>query len=158
MQIGNKSAFFSSFSERHINFVGKLFKIDDAVKPWEQLQEEYGPAINLKFKWIQLIYSLLKPWIEQIFIDSGNSISLAIQDHHLIKKHQILSLNKLDSKELYIIQRLVNFLGPILQAYFENVFAGHVFEWSKIYILPRIVTTDSRIRIFQYKFYTMFYT
>ena len=82
---------------------------------------------------------------------TGNSINPAIHDHHLIKKHQILCLNKLDSKELYNIQLLANFLKPTLQAYFENVFARHVFEWGKIYILPRIVTTDSRIRIFQYK-------
>ena len=151
IQIGNKSVFFSSFSERNINFVGQLFKTDGAVKPWKQLQEEYGLASKLKFKWLQLIHFLLKPWIEQIFIDSRNSINLAIQDHHLTKKHQIFCLNKLDSKELYNIQLLPNFLKPTSQAYFENIFAGHVFEWDKIYILPRIVTTDSRIRIFQYK-------
>ena len=80
-----------------------------------------------------------------VFIDSGNSINLAIQEH------QILCLNKLDRKELYNIQLLVNFLKPNSQGYFENIFAGHVFEWEKIYILPRIATTDSRIRIFQYK-------
>ena len=52
----------------------------------------------------------------------------------------------------YNIQLLANFLKPTSQAYFENVFFwGHVFEWDKIYILPRIVTIDSRIRIFQYK-------
>ena len=89
--------------------------------------------------------------MEQIFIDSGNSINLAIQDHHLIKKHQILCLHKLDSKDLYNIQLLSNFLKPTSQAYFEKIFAGNVLEWDKIYILPRIVTTDSRIRIFQYK-------
>ena len=150
VQIGNKSVFFSSFSERNINFVGQLFKTDGTVKPWKQLQEEYGLASKLKFKWIQIIHSLSKSWIEQIFIDSGNSINLAIQDHHLIKKHQILCLNKLDSKELYNVQLLANFLKPTSQAYFEKIFVEHVFEWDKIYILPRIVTTDSRIRIFQY--------
>ena len=80
-----------------------------------------------------------------------NSISLAIHDHHLIRKHQILCLNKLDSKELYNIQLLANFLKPTSQAYFENVFVGHVFEWDNIYILSRIVATDSTIRIIQYK-------
>ena len=114
VQIGNKSVLFSSFSERNINFVGQLFKTDGTVKPWKQLQEEYGLANKLKFKWIQIIHSLPKSWIEQIFIDSGNSINLTIQDHHLIKKHQILSLNKLDSKELYNIQLLANFLKPSL--------------------------------------------
>ena len=80
-QIGNKSVCFSSFSERNINF-----KTDGAVKPWKQLQGEYGLASKLNFKWIQLIHSLPKPWIEQLFIDSRNSMNLAIHDHHLIKK------------------------------------------------------------------------
>ena len=73
----------------------------------------------MKFKWIQLIHCLPKPCIEQIFIDLGTLINIAVQDHHLIK-----------------------------------VFAGHVFEWNEIYIQPKqpkIVTTDSRMQIFQYK-------
>ena len=81
----------------------------------------------------------------------------SLQNHHLIKKHQILYLNKLDSKELYNLQFLTNFLKPTSQAYFENVFAGIIFEWNKIYILPRIVPTDSRIRIFQYKIFTQYF-
>ena len=44
----------------------------------KQLQGEYGLANKLKFKWIQLIPSSPKPWIEQTFIDLGNSINLAI--------------------------------------------------------------------------------
>ena len=151
IQIGNKGIFFPSFSERNINFVGQLFKTYGTIKPWKQLQGEYVLANKLKFKWIQLIHFLPKPWIKQIFIDSGNSINLTIQDHHLIKKHQILFLNKLDSKELYYIQLLANSLKPTSQYYFEKVFAGHIFEWDKIYILPRIETTDSRTRMFQYK-------
>ena len=129
VQIGNKSVFFSSFSERNINFVGQLFKTDGSVKPWKQLQEEYNLANKLKFKWRQIIHSLPKPWIEQIFIDLGNSINLAIQDHHF-KKHQIFCLYKLDSKELYNVQLLANFLKPTSKAYFEKVFVGHVFEWD----------------------------
>ena len=78
IQIGNKSVFFPSFSEQNTILVGQLFKTEGAVKPWKQLQAEYGLANKLKFKWIQLIHSLPKPWIEQIFIDSGNSINLAI--------------------------------------------------------------------------------
>ena len=83
VQIGSKSVFFSFFSER--NFVGQLFKTDGTVKPWRELQEEHGLTNKLKFKWIQIIHSLPKPWTEQIFIDSRNSTNLAIQDHHLIK-------------------------------------------------------------------------
>ena len=51
-------------------------------------------------------------------------------------------LSKLDSKKLYNMQLLANFLKPTSQAYFEQIFAGHVLKWTKIYILPKIVTTD----------------
>ena len=62
-------------------------KTDGPVKRWKQLQEENDLTIKLTFKWIQLIHSLPKLWIGQIFIGFANSINLAIQDHHLIKKH-----------------------------------------------------------------------
>ena len=61
-------------------------------------------------------------------INTENSTSLAIKNHHLIKKHYIPYLNKLDSKELFSIHFLVNFLKPTSLAYFENVFERHVFE------------------------------
>ena len=144
--------FFFFWTKYH--FFGQLFKTGGAVKPRKQIQEEYGLVNKLKFKWIQIIYSSPKPWIDQIFMNSGNWINLAIQDHHLIKKHQTLCLDILDSKELYNIQLLIIFLKSTSQGYFGNVFAGHVFEWNKTYVLPRIVTTDSIIRMF----YTMFYT
>ena len=57
-QVGNKRVFFSSFSERNINFVGQMLKTDGIVKAWKQLQEKFGLANKLKFKWIQIIHSL----------------------------------------------------------------------------------------------------
>ena len=106
------------------------------MKPWKQLQEEYGLANKLKFKWTRLIHFLPKPWTEQIFLNSGNSINHAIQVHHAIKKHQILLLSKLDSKELYNVQLLTNFLKQTEQAYFENVFAGQVLNGTRLTSYP----------------------
>ena len=61
-------------------------------------------------------------------INTENSTNLAIKNHHLIKKHYIPYLNKLDIKELFSIHFLVIFLKPTSLAYFENVFERHVFE------------------------------
>ena len=41
-----------------MNFVGQLFKTDDTVKTWKQLQEENGLTNKLKYKWIQLHHVL----------------------------------------------------------------------------------------------------
>ena len=42
---------------------------------------------------------------------------------------------------------------PTLQKYFEILFPNLSlpFSWKDIYILPRIVTTNTRLHIFQYK-------
>ena len=80
-------------------------------------------------------------------MDSTNSFFTKTMD-----RTNFYWLSKLDSKKLYNMQLLANFLKPTSQTYFEQIFAGHVFKWTKIYILPKIVTTDLGIWVFQYKF------
>ena len=77
--------------------------------------------------------------------------NLVIQDHHLIKKHQILSLNKLNSATLYEILIEGNKIKPTSQTYFENLFLNFNLDWKSIYLLPRRVTLDTNLRMFQYK-------
>ena len=79
------------------------------------------------------------------------SFNLAILEHHLIKKNQISALEKLHSKNLYIMQIVEGYKKPTSQIYFENVFQKYDFQWNIIYLLPRLVTIDSVMRAFQYK-------
>ena len=72
-------------------------------------------------------------------------------NHHLIKCNILLSLEKLNSKELYLIQVTRDFCKPTSQIYFEKHFKDCVLDWKYIYILPRIVTSDPYTRYFQYK-------
>ena len=74
-----------------------------------------------------------------------------IQDHHLIKKHQTFSLNKLNSATLYQILNDENKIKPTSQTYFENLFPNFKPDWKSIYLLPRRVTLDTNLRMFQYK-------
>ena len=83
------------------------------------------------------------------FIESINN--LIIQDHHLIKKHQIFSLNKLNSTTLYEILIDANNIKPTSQTYFENLFSNFKPDWKSIYLLPRRVALDTNLRMFQYK-------
>ena len=81
-----------------------------------------------------------------------NSINnLVIQDHHLIKEYQILSLNKLNSATLYEILIEANKIKPTSQTYFENLLSNFNLDWKNIYLLPRRVTLDTNLRMFQYK-------
>ena len=69
----------------------------------------------------------------------------------MIKKHQILSLNKLNSATLYEILIDANNIKSTLQTYFENLFSNFKPDWKSIYLLPRRVTLDANLRMFQYK-------
>ena len=40
---------------------------------------------------------------------------------------------------------------PTSQKYFEKFFPSLSFTWEDVYILPRIVTINTSLRVFQYK-------
>ena len=105
---------------------------------------------NLYFKWMQLIHSIPQKWKNTI---NNNRISenLLFLNHHLIKCNILLSLEKLNSKELYWIQLTRDFCKPASQIYFEKHFNDWVLDWKYIYVLQRIVTSDPYTRYFQYK-------
>ena len=79
------------------------------------------------------------------------SENLLFLSHHLIKCNILLSLKKLNSKELYLNQLTLDFCKPTSQIYFEKHFNDCVLHWKYIYVLPRIVTSDPYTRYFQYK-------
>ena len=70
--------------------------------------------------------------------------SLVIQDNHLIKKYQVLSLNKLNSATLYEILIDTNKIKPTSQTYSENLFSNFNLDWKSIYLLPWRVTLDRK--------------
>ena len=47
------------------------------------------------------VNALPKTWKDMILKDKGNARNLVLFDHHIVRKFQICSLNKLISKELY---------------------------------------------------------
>ena len=60
-------------------------------------------------------------------------------------------MNKLDSATLYEILIGANKIKPTSQTYFENFFSDFNPDWKSIYLLPKRVTLDKNLRIFQYK-------
>ena len=67
--------------------------------------------------------------------DKRNAKNLVIFDHHTVKKSQICNLNKLTSKELYLILVNTNTGKPKTEDYFENLFKSSDFNWKKFNIL-----------------------
>ena len=83
--------------------------------------------------------------------DKGNAKSLVIFDHHIVRNSQIHSLNKLTSKQLYLILVEANTVKPTAQDYFENLFETSQFKWKNIYFLILNTTLDIKACMFQYK-------
>ena len=65
--------------------------------------------------------------------DKGNTKNLVIFDHHIVRNSQICSLNKLTSKELYLILVDKNTIKLTAQDYFENLFQTSQFIWRKFF-------------------------
>ena len=105
----------------------------------------------MKFKRFQLIHSLPREWKEAISMHNGSLENPLIHDHHLLKKNQILALTKLNSNELYKIEIIIKYKKPTSQSYFEKIFKNSNLDWKEIYLLPRIATVDTAIRVFQYQ-------
>ena len=72
-------------------------------------------------------------------------------DDHLIKRNQIYSLDKGNSKELCCLQISLNNSKTRSQLYFQYLFQNKDIDWEHVYLLPRRVTVETNLRIFQYK-------
>jgi len=151
IKIGNQSIFNRYFSSKNINFVGQLFEDNGTLKSWERIKEEHCLSDNKKFFWMQLIDAIPKAWKTAISNDKGNAKNLTIYDHHIIKRNQVVSIIKLDSKELYSVPVYFADSKPTAQIYFDNLFCEVNLDWKNIYLLPRKTTVDTRFRVFQYK-------
>ena len=129
-------------------FIGLLFNNSEDIKPWKDLKIEFHLKHTHKIYWLQIIDALPKTWKDIILKDKGNAKNLVIFDHHIVRSSQICSLNKLISKELYLILVEADTVTPTAQDYFENLFQTSQFNRKKIYFLIRNTTLDRKTRLF----------
>ena len=95
--------------------------------------------------------ALPKLWKDRILNCIGNAMNLCIFDHLLIKKSNLYCLNKLGNREAYQIQISEKYKKPTLQLYYERYFNKFDFDWKSIYLLPRMVTINTKLGVFQCK-------
>ena len=101
------------------------------IKPWKDMKIEFHLKSTHKIYWLQIIDPLLKTWRDIILKDKRNAKNLVIFDHHIVRKSQIFSLNKLASEELYLILVDANTIKPTAQDYLENLFESSDFNRKK---------------------------
>ena len=68
--------------------------------------------------------------------------------HNVIKEASILSINKLSSKEIYLILISNIFRKPTSNVYFEKLFENTTLDWSKVYLSRHLATSDTTLNSF----------
>ena len=128
--ISNKPIYFKRFSNNNLNYVTQLFDDTENSKEWIKLKRKFNLNNNLHFKWIQLIHLIPQKWKNTIIKTLEYLKSFFFLNHHLIKCNILLSLEKLNSKELYLIQLTSDFCKSTSQIYFDKHFNDCVLDWS----------------------------
>ena len=62
-------------------------------------------------------------------------MELVIFDHHIVRNFEICSLNKLTSKEVYLILVEANTVKLTTQDYFKNLFETSQFNWKNFFLI-----------------------
>ena len=82
------------------NFVGKLFELEWKLKNWTAFKNEYHLLGSKNFQWMQLV-DALKTLSKEFAREENTCLNdLSLYIHHVIKKKQVYSLGKLNSKKL----------------------------------------------------------
>ena len=110
------------------------------------------PSLNnkLHYFWIQLTNAISKSWKEELRRSNRIFDAVFVYDHPSIKRNQICSLDKCNSKELYCLQMSLNNSKTRPQACFADLFQNKYINWKHVYFLPLRVTVDANLRIFQH--------
>ena len=106
---------------------------------------------QLQFICNQTIHFIPKASTDALIANLENIKNLVFEGHHLIKNHQIYCLNKVSGKKICSIIIESTDSKPSSQMYHKIIFQNSNLDWKNIYMLPRIVTKDSRLQVFQYK-------
>ena len=69
--------------------------INGKYKSWDAIMYEYNLTGKEKFRWLQLVHTIPKLWVEALNKDLELSINLAIYDHNLTKTDSLYTQDKL---------------------------------------------------------------
>ena len=150
IQINRKPVFYKKFSSNNINFLMQLVDRNGVFKNWNTLKHEYDLQNNLYFQWMQLISAIPSNW-KNIIKQNNDINTFTTTQHHFIRNSRVLTVQKATSKELYWILITTIEHKPTSQKYFEKKFTELSLDWKEIYMTPRIVSSNTYMRCFQYK-------
>ena len=130
------------------------------MRSWEDLRAKLGFDGNKTYYWKQIIHAIPCAW-KEMFLEYGSNISdLTINEYHLIKKHQLYCLEKVNNRELYTMKVTPKVKKSTAQTYLEKHFQNLKLKWKDIYIYIPYLDVQQLIQIFAYysiNHYIIFY-
>ena len=97
----------------------QLVDRNGAFKDWNTFKHEYNLQNNLYFQWMQLISAIPSNW-KNIIKQNNNSNTFRTKEHHFTRNSRALTIQKVTSKELYLILIRTIEHKPTSQKYFEK--------------------------------------
>ena len=149
----NQSIFYEIFSTRGINILKDLYNNDSKLLSFNELTEKRIPR-NMYFRWIQLIEAIPSQWKSTIKDHTREEYNphKIVAKHDCITDKSTMSFPSLTCKSIYtkFVKKLST--PPTSIRYFtEKLELEEHFDWKLVFLTPRKVTTESQMRIFQYK-------
>ena len=122
-----------------------LFDNNGHLITWEVASDRLN--VTNYFNWLQIANSIPSSW-KKIVKDSQQTENNCLVQHLNIKGKAV-AISRLDSKSFYNLFIDKIYSKPSSQKYFERLYGP--LNWNAIYLLPRLTTSNSATRMFQYK-------
>jgi len=127
-------------------FMSDLF-VSGHLIPWVDFKEKFNLHDNDYFKWRQIISAIPQNW-KNILTESEG---LPPKIQHTLQLSRPLPVEKLTSKQLYILLIHKIKKKPTSQIKISQKIDDHTIDWRKVYIFGRKITIDSYGRMFHFK-------
>ena len=117
--------------------------------PWVDFKEKFDLLDNEYFKWRQIISAIPQNWKNILNASDGLLNPPRIQ--HVLQLSRPLPIQKLTSKQLYILLIHKIKKKPTSQIKISQKIDDLNIDWSKVYTFGRKITIDSYGRMFHFK-------
>ena len=152
LKIANNTFHFKGFEVRNLNYIYQLFNNNGSVKTWNQISEEFTLDASLHFKYLQIVNAIPPSWKRMIFENIDTPYEITSPTRGIQQCTRTILLEKLQSKQFYIILIRNRNHTPTAKIYFNEKYSNiDTKSWLQIDLLPRKTTRNSYARIFQYK-------
>ena len=147
---GGTKILHSNLSMSRECYIG--FTITCDFKLWKEVKSEFRLPERMIFRWYSIILSIPRDWKTIMKkVDSEYYANTGDNDTYIVFKKQLMSVGTIRTKEFYDLLISKIFKQLFSQKTLARKLNVAIFNWKKIYTLPRKITHDSYSRIFQCK-------